>query len=56
VVDEVLREPEPLDPYRTHDAVAEAAGVHRSYAGEVLRNFEDLIRSLAEVTDPPNAP
>lgn len=56
VIAEVLSEPDPTDPDRTHREIARAAGVHRSYAGEVLRRFDDLLRALTDAVEPSRPP
>lgn len=54
VIRELLQEPDPGDPERTRAEIAEAAGVHRSYAGEVARRYGDIAVAIAEseVIDP----
>jgi len=46
VLRELLREPEPTDPDRTLTAIADAAGVHRSYITEVLERYCQLAVAL----------
>jgi len=48
VLRELLREPEPTDPDRTLTAIADAAGVHRSYVTEVLERYGELAVALKE--------
>lgn len=48
VLSELLREPDPTDPDRTLTAIAEAAGVHRSYVNEVVDRYGELAVALKE--------
>ncbi|MFB6086926.1 MAG: hypothetical protein ABEJ85_00265 [Haloarculaceae archaeon] len=47
VVVELLEEPDPANPDRTYAEIADAADVHRSYAGEVARSHGDLAAAIA---------
>lgn len=46
VIRELLREDTPTDPDRTHAEIAESAGVHPSYVGEVIDAYGELAAAL----------
>ena len=48
VICELVAEPDPTDPDRSHREIAEAAGVGRSYAGEIEREYGDLAAAIAK--------
>ena len=66
VMDELLREPDPTDPDRTHQEIADAAGeqldddsVHSTYVGDLIRKYGGLLEDLDEADEedmPADAP
>jgi hypothetical protein len=46
VVEELLAEPTPTDPDRTHAAIAEAAEASPSYVGSIVRERADLLGAI----------
>lgn len=48
VIRELLHKECPTDPDRTLTAIAEAAGVHRSYVSEIVDRYGDIAAALVE--------